>query len=271
VQTFVDLVGRHEGSFYNFVHQVHSKGQGVFDDLMKWIEHVINFVRDGLPDPMSLEFVLPHAGPERARTMAEIDAVVEYHRKLKEAHHERMRRRMVRGEGTERDEDAAFVEGVMDQLSMGDMAEAMGELNAEDSEEDDDGDNSSEDLGSRTSLSSSQRTSPAATQRAQESVDSLSASVAGVSLEDQIRRHTYPTTRQHPSPTIDTNVGRGSGGPPSGRATVESPVPMRKTQGRRKKDRVVIDPPELVYIPQLVPVFVEMLRPALDRACRRRS
>ena len=45
VQVFVDLVERHEGRFYNFVHQVHSKGSGLFDGLMHWIELFINFVR----------------------------------------------------------------------------------------------------------------------------------------------------------------------------------------------------------------------------------
>jgi hypothetical protein len=90
VQTFVDLVGRHEASFYHFVYQVHSKGSGVFDELMHWIELFINLVREGFPHPVALEFLLPHAGKEREEVMKEIDAVVEYHRKLKVAHHQRM-------------------------------------------------------------------------------------------------------------------------------------------------------------------------------------
>ncbi|PWN50886.1 hypothetical protein IE53DRAFT_410573 [Violaceomyces palustris] len=47
VQVFIDLVERHEAKFYNFVHQVHSKGSGLFDGLMHWIELFINFVRGG--------------------------------------------------------------------------------------------------------------------------------------------------------------------------------------------------------------------------------
>jgi Domain of unknown function in PX-proteins (DUF3818) len=262
VQVFIDLVGRHEGSFYHFVHQVHSKGQGVFDDLMKWIEHVINFVRDGLPEPMSLEFILPHAGTERARAIEEIDSVIEYHRKLKEAHHERMRRRIVRGEMTERDEDAAFVGGMMDQFSMGDLAEVMGELDAEESDEEENDEDSSDELGSRRTSQSSDRPS----QNTPKSTDTLGTALASVSIGTLNRRNAEPAPR--PSPTVHTNVR----GPPtpSMRASVDSSMP-RKSHGRRKKGRVLIVPPTLVYIPQLVPVFVEMLRPALAQACRRPS
>jgi hypothetical protein len=263
VQRFVDLVGRHEGSFYNFVHQVHAKGQGVFDDLMKWIEHVINFVRDGLPKPIYLEFILPHSGPERAKMMEEVDTVIEYHRKLKEAHHQRMRRRMIRGEGTARDEDAAFVEGVMDQLSMGEMVQAMGELDAEDSDEERNGDSSSEELldddVSGTSVPS-RATQP---RRQRESVDSAGSAFARMSVEDVGQPSGWRL------PSIDTGVDLVAGRA-SASSIVDSPKPTTR-KSRRKKDRVVIEPPQLVHVPQLVPIFVEMVRPALERASRRQQ
>ena len=38
MQIFIDLIQRHEQSFYSFVHKVHSKGAGLFDSLTKWVE-----------------------------------------------------------------------------------------------------------------------------------------------------------------------------------------------------------------------------------------
>lgn len=145
VQIFVDLVARHESRFYHFVHQVHSKGEGLFDNLMKWIELFINFVRDGLPSPVSLETLLPHAGQERKDVLAEVDAIIEYHRKLKSAHHERMRKRMIKGESSEADADTAFVTGVMDNLHIGAVMGDVADVAAEDSEEDEEEEEGSSD------------------------------------------------------------------------------------------------------------------------------
>lgn len=143
MQTFVDLVARHEARFYNFVHQVHSKGEGLFDNLMKWIELFINFVRDGLPTPISLEFLLPHAGKERREVMAEVDAIVEYHRKLKVAHQEKVKRRMLRVEtaaavAMEEDPEAAFMSDVMKRVQIGPASDDVHEVIEEDSDEDED-------------------------------------------------------------------------------------------------------------------------------------
>jgi hypothetical protein len=158
VQTFVDLVSRHEARFYHFVHQVHSKGEGLFDNLMKWIELFINFVRSGLPSPVSLDFLLPVVPSERAELFVEVDAIIEYHRKLKAAHHERMRRRMIRGEGQEADKDAAFVSGVMENLHIGGVMGDIGDDRAESSEEggsdDDSEEEEEEDVGKGKALPS---------------------------------------------------------------------------------------------------------------------
>ncbi len=75
VQIFIDLIQRHEQSFYYFVHKVHSKGEGLFTGLMRWIELFLDIVREGLGDPISLEFILPHTGDERRDTIKEIDEV----------------------------------------------------------------------------------------------------------------------------------------------------------------------------------------------------
>ncbi|GAA6038123.1 hypothetical protein JCM8097_007558 [Rhodosporidiobolus ruineniae] len=140
VQIFVDLVARHEARFYHFVHQVHSKGEGLFDNLMAWIELFINFVRDGLPSPVSLDFLLPVGGKEREDVLSEVDALVEYHRKLKAAHHERMRKRLVKGEELDKDADAAFVAGVMQNLHIGGVMDDVNDVEADGSDEDVDDD-----------------------------------------------------------------------------------------------------------------------------------
>ncbi|KAG0140995.1 hypothetical protein CROQUDRAFT_52380 [Cronartium quercuum f. sp. fusiforme G11] len=154
VQTFVDLVSRHEGDFYKFVHQVHSKGSGLFDGLMNWIESLVNFVREGLNEKISLETLLPHSETmERIEIMKEIDLVIEYHRKLKVAHYQRMTKRLARNENQEDqvgNSDTAFVEGVMDNLNLskvvgGDVEEARVE---EGEEEDDDDETDSENYNS---------------------------------------------------------------------------------------------------------------------------
>lgn len=163
VQTFVDLVQRHEGAFYQFVHQVHSKGAGLFDGLMHWIELFVNFVRNGLAQAISLEALLPHPDTtERLELMGEIDSIIDYHRKLKIAHQVRMTRRLARAEGVvgggatdedyARDRDAAFVAGVMGNLNLSKVVEAdVGEAvnqDIDESDEEEDGDSS------RTSISS---------------------------------------------------------------------------------------------------------------------
>jgi len=102
---------------------------------MQWIELFVNLIRDGFPQQISLEFLLPHAGKEREQLMKEVDALVTYHRQLKVAHHERLRRRYMKGETRETDEDTTFVAGVMDNLNLSKMGNDVDDLAAEDSED----------------------------------------------------------------------------------------------------------------------------------------
>ena len=122
VQTFIDLVQRHEQSFYTFVHNVHSKGQGLFDSLMAWIELFLSYARDGLPHPIDLEFILPHGGPAREGIMAEVDAVAQYHYKLKLAHEEKVRRRFDKATNAEASEEAALLGSVLATLQLSETA-----------------------------------------------------------------------------------------------------------------------------------------------------
>jgi len=125
VQAFIELIQRHEQAFYNFVHKVHSKGEGLFDSLMHWIELFLTLVREGLGDPISLEFLLPHTGQERADILSEVDKIAQYHYKLKVLYEHKIRRRFGRAQTSEADaEDEAtqtLVNGVIGELSFGDL------------------------------------------------------------------------------------------------------------------------------------------------------
>ncbi|ORY28587.1 hypothetical protein BCR39DRAFT_534242 [Naematelia encephala] len=156
VQTFIDLVQRHEQSFYTFVHNVHAKGHGLFDSLMGWIELFLAYARDGLAQPVDLDFILPFAGPEREAIMAEVDAVAQYHYRLKVAHEEKVRRRFDHsGSGTGPEaEEAMLLESVMASLSLGDAAAEHGDMEEDDEEEEEDeedGEGEEEDYGSEVS------------------------------------------------------------------------------------------------------------------------
>ena len=150
VQIFIDLVQRHEQSFYHFVHKVHSKGEGLFDDLMRWVELFLTLVREGLGEPISLEFLLPHTGKERADILAEVDKVALYHYKLKVIYEEKLRRRFGRAQvsnGQENDADAedevtqALVNGVVGEISFGELVQGDAiDLAAEETDEEESSD-----------------------------------------------------------------------------------------------------------------------------------
>ncbi|KAF8974540.1 hypothetical protein BDZ97DRAFT_1646831 [Flammula alnicola] len=125
VQAFMDLMQRHEQSFYNFVHKVHSKGEGLFDSLMHWIELFLTVIREGLGSPVSLEFLLPHTGPDRTNILAEVDKIAQYHYKLKVLYEDKIRRRFGRAHSNEADAEdeatQALVNGVVGEISFGDL------------------------------------------------------------------------------------------------------------------------------------------------------
>jgi len=148
VQTFIDLVQRHEQAFYTFVHNVHSKGSGLFDSLMAWIELFLSYARDGLPQPIDLEFLLPDSGPQRQAIMAEVDAVAQYHYRLKVAHEEKIRRRFEKSPagdldivtGIEESDEAEILDTVMSGLHIDDTAVDMIDDDSSSDEDDEDED-----------------------------------------------------------------------------------------------------------------------------------
>jgi len=167
VRAFESLVRRHEQMFYNFVHQVHSKGSDLFVRLIHWIERIINYVRDprergaeGL-GVIDLEACLPSGVVERQRVMDEVDAVISHAYKLKLLREIKMRRRMARAEivkaGKTLDvQEEAFMGALSEQFGFGDaLNDQLAELESSDesdeatfsdSDDDDDGPESADRL-----------------------------------------------------------------------------------------------------------------------------
>lgn len=151
VQAFINLVQRHEQSFYHFVHKVHSKGERLFDGLMRWIELFLTVVRDGLGSQLSLEYLLPHTGVERDNILAEVDNVARHHYKLKVAYETKLRRRFRRtqanGGGDAEDEATqALVNGVVSEIDFGDHVQGdVDDLAAEETDEHSDDDDLEEE------------------------------------------------------------------------------------------------------------------------------
>ncbi|KAI6113658.1 hypothetical protein EV401DRAFT_2103590 [Pisolithus croceorrhizus] len=168
VQAFVDLVSRHEQAFYTFVHKVHSKGAGLFDGLMRWVEELLTIARDGVGTDtevekaayrISLETLLPAGNEERAAILEEVDQVVRYHYALKVVHEERVRRQFWRSEargekGSGEDADAAttkqaeaFAHSVAREIGIGELTsgnenEFSADTDGEDDDDDDEDDES---------------------------------------------------------------------------------------------------------------------------------
>ncbi|PPQ77762.1 hypothetical protein CVT25_011197 [Psilocybe cyanescens] len=140
VQAFINLIIRHEQSFYHFVHKVHSKGEGLFDNLMHWVELFLTAVREGLGEPISLEYLLPHKGQERADILFEVDKIAQYHYKLKVLYEDKLRRRFGRAQSNEADAEdeatQALVNGVVGEISFGDLVQGDAvDLAAEETDE----------------------------------------------------------------------------------------------------------------------------------------
>jgi hypothetical protein len=142
------------------VHKVHSKGENLFDSLMRWIELFLTVVREGLGSPLSLEFLLPHMGEERAIIMREVDAVALYHYKLKLVYEDKLRKRFGRVQGGMNGNDAdaqdevtqKLVDGIAREISFGELAKGnAADLAAEESDEESNGESSEYETDSEES------------------------------------------------------------------------------------------------------------------------
>jgi hypothetical protein len=99
VQAFIDLCARHEEKFYKFVHEVHLHDNGLFDQLMGWIEGILHFLRNG-PNGGKLDMNALVRGaasagqiiPEEAKQ--EIEQLISWQEARKRWHHDKTRQKL---------------------------------------------------------------------------------------------------------------------------------------------------------------------------------
>ncbi|KAF8529030.1 hypothetical protein BU17DRAFT_37290 [Hysterangium stoloniferum] len=328
VKMFIDLVQRHEQSFYYFVHKVHSKGAGLFDGLLRWIELFINFVREGLGQPISLEFLLPHTGPERINILREVDAVALYHYRLKVAHESKVRRRFEQGEAsnngtTTADEDdeatQVLIDDVARDFSFGELVHAdADDFSVEDSSEED-SEESETDGTDESDSDGSEEGQSARVMSASSPVTQRMPTTAPLLLHHQKTRASMDGPPQPPPKEVNRRralslrstksssgmrQGRGSGEkippvpplPPKDHplqfaASAVPPLPSKHAPPQpdirhgyanpkshaslqpdaspprkvsKKKQAPDIKFPDLKFIPELLPLFIEMVSAALS-------
>ncbi|KAK4105767.1 hypothetical protein N658DRAFT_416992 [Parathielavia hyrcaniae] len=108
VQAFIDLCQRHEDKFYKFVHEVHTHDNGLFTQLMGWIEGILEFLRHG-PKNGSLDVNALFEGAtssgvvSRDKVITEVNELIAWQEARKKWHHDKTRQKMaaegVLGEG----------------------------------------------------------------------------------------------------------------------------------------------------------------------------
>lgn len=108
VQAFIDLCERHQDDFYKFVHEVHIHDNGLFDQLMGWLEGILEFLRHG---PKGGKFdmnalfqgALDMGTINRDTAVSELNALIAWQMARKKWHQDKTRRKMAAegtGEGT---------------------------------------------------------------------------------------------------------------------------------------------------------------------------
>ncbi|KAG8164791.1 hypothetical protein KVR01_005066 [Diaporthe batatas] len=99
VQAFIDLCQRHEHNFYKFVHEVHVHDNGLFTQLMGWIEGILEFLRKG-PHNGALDINALFEGAASNKTIEkevaikEINALIAWQEARKKWHQDKTRQKM---------------------------------------------------------------------------------------------------------------------------------------------------------------------------------
>ncbi|KAI0383860.1 PX-domain-containing protein [Hypomontagnella monticulosa] len=99
VQAFIDLCQRHEHNFYKFIHEVHTHDNGLFTQLMGWIEGILEFLRKG-PTGGALDINALFEGGvatgalDKEKAIAEINQLIAWQEARKKWHHDKTRQKM---------------------------------------------------------------------------------------------------------------------------------------------------------------------------------
>ncbi|CAO3681087.1 unnamed protein product [Rhizopus stolonifer] len=104
IQSFIDLVKRHEQRFYDFVYKVHTQEiSQVFDELIRYLDKLFAFMTEGIHGKVSMNECIKETGIDseesRNRLMMEIDSLCEYRYKQKMYRFERTRTKLMAHSG----------------------------------------------------------------------------------------------------------------------------------------------------------------------------
>lgn len=106
VQAFIDLCHRHEDNFYKFVHEVHIHDNGLFEQLMGWLEGILHFLRQGpKAGPLDMNELFHKAVEDgvinEQLAKQEIDSLIKWHAARKSWHEKKTRQKMAKTAGSE--------------------------------------------------------------------------------------------------------------------------------------------------------------------------
>jgi hypothetical protein len=100
VQAFIDLCARHEDNFYKFVHEVHLHDNGLFDQLMGWLEGILEFLRHGPGGGGKLDMNALVQGAidsgliDKRKATKEINSLIRWQTARKKWHSDKTRQKM---------------------------------------------------------------------------------------------------------------------------------------------------------------------------------
>ncbi|KAI1105271.1 succinate flavoprotein subunit [Jackrogersella minutella] len=99
VQAFIDLCQRHEHNFYKFVHEVHTHDNGLFTQLMGWIEGILEFLRKGpaggaLDINALFEGGVASGSLNKEEAIREVNELIAWQEARKKWHHDKTRQKM---------------------------------------------------------------------------------------------------------------------------------------------------------------------------------
>ncbi|KAK4989653.1 hypothetical protein LTR50_003120 [Elasticomyces elasticus] len=152
VQSFIDLCSRHEHNLYKFIHEVHTHDNGLFDQLMGWIEGILTFLRNG-PKGGKLDMNALFQGAvemnvvDKRAAVKEINSLIKWQTARKKWHQDKTRQKMAAEGGGGGADDLAstfrptdFGINEMDLQDLGFGSEDEEEDSEEEGDDDDDED-----------------------------------------------------------------------------------------------------------------------------------
>lgn len=99
VQAFIDLCARHEDNFYKFVHEVHIHDDGLFENLMGWLEGILGFLRTG-PKGGALDMnilfsrAVAKGDIDLEKAKKEINGLIQWQARRRKWHEDKTRQKM---------------------------------------------------------------------------------------------------------------------------------------------------------------------------------